>query len=59
MEELLQNETAFDIFFNSLERVRNLKNFQEDLRNGNEQLACKKHFSEWIGYFGLKGFTCR
>lgn len=40
MEELLQNETAFDIFFNSLERVRNLKNFQEDLRNGNEQLAC-------------------
>ncbi|RCI03463.1 hypothetical protein CU098_004050 [Rhizopus stolonifer] len=41
MEELLQNETAFEIFFHSLERIKNLKNFQEDLRNGNEQLAHK------------------
>ncbi|KAI9478412.1 MAG: hypothetical protein EXX96DRAFT_247109 [Benjaminiella poitrasii] len=41
IEELLQNETAFDIFFHSLDRVKNLKAFQEDLRNGNEQLAHK------------------
>jgi hypothetical protein len=39
MEELLENEVAFDIFFHSLDRVKNLKTFQEDLRSGNEQLA--------------------
>ncbi|KAI8380285.1 hypothetical protein BD560DRAFT_387692 [Blakeslea trispora] len=44
VEELLQNETAFEIFFNSLDAVKNLKNFQEDLRNANEQLA-HKHLS--------------
>lgn len=41
MEELLENEVAFDIFFHSLDRVKNLRTFQEDLRNGNEQLARK------------------
>lgn len=41
MEELLNNEAAFDIFFESLERVKNLKTFQEELRSGNEQLAHK------------------
>lgn len=39
LEELSSNEAAFDIFFESLDRVKNLKTFQEDLRNGNEQLA--------------------
>lgn len=41
MEELLQNETAFDIFFETLDRVKNLKTFQEELRSGNELLARK------------------
>ncbi|KAG2205770.1 hypothetical protein INT47_003953 [Mucor saturninus] len=41
MEELLQNETAFDIFFETLDRVKNLKTFQEELRSGNELLAHK------------------
>ncbi|KAL9544144.1 hypothetical protein MBANPS3_007772 [Mucor bainieri] len=41
MEELLSNETAFDIFFHSLERVKNLRTFQEELLSGNEQLAHK------------------
>lgn len=41
MEELLSNETAFEIFFNSLERVKNLKTFQEELLSGNETLARK------------------
>lgn len=41
MEELVQNETAFEIFFESLDRVKNLKTFQEDLRSGNETLARK------------------
>jgi hypothetical protein len=41
MEELLQNETAFDIFFETLDRVKNLKTFQEELRSGNETLARK------------------
>lgn len=41
MEELLSNEAAFDIFFHSLERVKNLRTFQEELLSGNEQLARK------------------
>lgn len=41
IEEILSNDTAFDIFFHSLDRVKNLKAFQEDLRNGNETLAHK------------------
>lgn len=41
MEELLANETAFDIYFHSLERVKNLRTFQEELLSGNEQLAHK------------------
>ncbi|KAG2231843.1 hypothetical protein BDF21DRAFT_422672 [Thamnidium elegans] len=41
MEELVQNETAFEIFFESLDRVKNLKTFQEELRSGNETLAHK------------------
>ncbi|KAI8985295.1 hypothetical protein BDB01DRAFT_789614 [Pilobolus umbonatus] len=41
LEEMLSNETAFEIFFHSLDRVKNLKAFQEDLRNGNETLAHK------------------
>ncbi|KAI9363643.1 hypothetical protein BD770DRAFT_380082 [Pilaira anomala] len=41
MEELLHNETAFEIFFESLDRVKNLKTFQEELRSGNEILAHK------------------
>ncbi|KAI8638750.1 hypothetical protein BD408DRAFT_393458 [Parasitella parasitica] len=41
MEELLSNETAFDIFFHSLDRVKNLRTFQEELLSGNEQLAHK------------------
>ncbi|CEI93719.1 hypothetical protein RMCBS344292_07948 [Rhizopus microsporus] len=41
VEELLYNETAFELFFYNLERVKNLKIFHEDLRNGNEMLAHK------------------
>ncbi|KAI8078744.1 uncharacterized protein BX664DRAFT_342595 [Halteromyces radiatus] len=41
IEELLSNETAFDLFFNHLDRVKNLKTVQEELRNGNENLAHK------------------
>jgi ESCRT-I complex subunit VPS37 len=46
MEELLENEAAFNIFFHSLDRVKNLKTFQEDLRSGNEQLA--RNVNVWI-----------
>jgi hypothetical protein len=41
LEEVLKNDVAFELFFNSLDRVKNLKGFQEGLRNGNEQLARK------------------
>ncbi|CEG77743.1 hypothetical protein RMATCC62417_12442 [Rhizopus microsporus] len=41
VEELIYNETAFELFFYNLERVKNLKIFHEDLRNGNEMLAHK------------------
>ncbi|CAO3664936.1 unnamed protein product [Rhizopus stolonifer] len=41
VEELLNNETAFDLFFQNTERIKNLKAFQEELRNGNEMLAHK------------------
>ncbi|KAI8334381.1 hypothetical protein BC941DRAFT_432849 [Chlamydoabsidia padenii] len=41
IEELLSNETAFDIFFNDLDRVKNLKTVQEELWNGNENQAHK------------------
>jgi hypothetical protein len=41
VEELLYNETAFDLYFQNMERVKNLKAFQEELRNGNEILARK------------------
>ncbi|KAG0169720.1 hypothetical protein DFQ29_009573, partial [Apophysomyces sp. BC1021] len=41
VEELLTNDFAFEMFFNSLERVQNLKTVQEELRNGNENLAHK------------------
>lgn len=41
MEELLQSDTAFDIFFETLDRVKNLKTFQEELRSGNETLGRK------------------
>ncbi|KAG0749061.1 hypothetical protein G6F57_005658 [Rhizopus arrhizus] len=41
VEELLYNETAFDLYFQNMERVKNLKAFQEELRNGNEILAHK------------------
>lgn len=43
IEELLSNETAFDIFFNDLDRVKNLKTVQEELWNGNDNLARKYH----------------
>lgn len=49
MEELLNNEAAFDIFFESLERVKNLKTFQEELRSGNEQLARMFLCFEYLG----------
>ncbi|KAI9311261.1 hypothetical protein BX666DRAFT_1999659 [Dichotomocladium elegans] len=41
IEELLTNDTAFEMFFNSLERVQNMKTVREELRNGNENLANK------------------
>ncbi|CAO3637147.1 unnamed protein product [Cunninghamella echinulata] len=41
IEELLSNEVAFDIFFNSLDRIKNMKIVQEELMNGNENLAHK------------------
>ncbi|KAI8979130.1 hypothetical protein BDF20DRAFT_867790 [Mycotypha africana] len=41
IDELLSDETGFEIFFNTLDRVKNLKAFQEELRNGNDQLAHK------------------
>lgn len=52
MEELLANETAFDIYFHSLERVKNLRTFQEELLSGNEQLArkCRWLMQNWIQY---------
>lgn len=54
MEELLSNETAFDIFFHSLERVKNLRTFQEELLSGNEQLARK---IQWIKVAGERGLN--
>lgn len=41
LEELLSNDVAFELFFNSLERVQNMKTVQEELRNGNVNLASK------------------
>ncbi|CAO3589436.1 unnamed protein product [Absidia cylindrospora] len=41
LEELLLNETAFDIFFNNLDWVKNLKTVQDELQIGNENLAHK------------------
>ncbi|KAJ8658356.1 hypothetical protein O0I10_006041 [Lichtheimia ornata] len=41
LEELLSNDVAFELFFNSLERVQNMKTVQEELRNGNVNLANK------------------
>jgi ESCRT-I complex subunit VPS37 len=55
MEELLSNETAFDLFFNSLDRVKNLKTFQEDLLSGNETLA-RKYIYVYVyitGYYNV------
>ncbi|KAI8379306.1 uncharacterized protein BYT42DRAFT_322208 [Radiomyces spectabilis] len=41
VEELLSNDLPFEMFFNSLERVKGLKTVQEELMNGNENLAHK------------------
>ncbi|KAG2177935.1 hypothetical protein INT43_003182 [Umbelopsis isabellina] len=39
LEELLSNDAAFEMFFQQLERVQQLKTVQEELRSGNEALA--------------------
>lgn len=41
LEELIKNDTAFELFFNSLERVQSMKTVREELRSGNENLARK------------------
>ncbi|KAI9494902.1 hypothetical protein BDB00DRAFT_816267 [Zychaea mexicana] len=41
LEELLTDDVAFELFFNSFERIRSMKTVQEELRNGNENLAQK------------------
>ncbi|KAI8062389.1 hypothetical protein BC940DRAFT_308896 [Gongronella butleri] len=41
IDELLTNDKAFDIFFHSLDRVRNMKTVKGELYNGNENLARK------------------
>ncbi|KAM3584009.1 hypothetical protein VKS41_003978 [Umbelopsis sp. WA50703] len=39
LEELSSNDAAFEMFFQQLERVQQLKTVQEELRSGNEALA--------------------
>ena len=51
LEELLSNDVAFELFFNSLERVQNMKTVQEELRNGNVNLASKSYEWAWIRNF--------
>ncbi|KAI8144740.1 hypothetical protein BJV82DRAFT_512874 [Fennellomyces sp. T-0311] len=41
LEELVTDDVAFELFFNSFERIRSMKTVQEELRNGNENLAQK------------------
>jgi hypothetical protein len=51
LEEVLKNDVAFELFFNSLDRVKNLKGFQEGLRNGNEQFARKYSLLYYYYYY--------
>ncbi|KAI9244569.1 hypothetical protein BDA99DRAFT_528972 [Phascolomyces articulosus] len=41
LEQLLTDDVAFELFFNSFERIRSMKTVQEELRIGNENLAQK------------------
>ncbi|KAI7858297.1 hypothetical protein BDC45DRAFT_602854 [Circinella umbellata] len=41
LEQLLTDDIAFELFFSSFERIRSMKTVQEELRNGNENLAQK------------------
>jgi len=41
LEDLLSNDVIFDSFMESVEQVRNMKNLQDEMRMGNENLATK------------------
>lgn len=41
LEELLSNESAFEMFFQQLDQVQEQKTVQEELRRGNELFASK------------------
>jgi hypothetical protein len=43
LEELLSNESAFEMFFQQLDQVQEQKTVQEELRRGNELFASKFH----------------
>lgn len=48
IQELLSNDIAFELYFNSLERVTSMKTVQSELRSGNENLARKEKVHETI-----------
>jgi hypothetical protein len=53
LEELSSNDAAFEMFFQQLERVQQLKTVQEELRSGNEALASKFICQKDFGPLGL------
>lgn len=53
LEDLLNSDVIFDTFMENVEQVRNMKNLQDEMRMGNENLASKYNNLKYLYSFNL------